>query len=187
MTARRNFIRVESISAICLAAVLLLSLLPAWAELKVQGSGKFGAQIANALALLQAKAPEAYQIVTNQIGIIQQGEHSGMWAYRVPPVFEIADPTTFYSVTWCAGCIAHDSIHSKLYHDWQRTNSSPVPDGVWTGAAAEKQCLEHQVRVLKQIGAPTNEIVYCSQVKPDFFDVNKHGTNTWEDFKQRNW
>jgi hypothetical protein len=62
-----------------------------------------------------------------------------------------------------------------------------VPYEIWTGAAAEKQCLEHQVRVLVQIGAPTNEIIYCRQVKPDFFDVNKHGTNTWEDFKQRNW
>ncbi len=184
---RRISARAAAALAVCLAGALLLSFVPVFAELKVQGSPKFGTQITNALALLQSKAPEAYQIVTNQIGIIQQSEHSGMWAYRVPPVFEIADPTTFYSVTWCAGCIAHDSIHSKLYHDYQRTNSAQVPDAIWTGAGAEKQCLEHQVRVLKQIGAPTNEITYCRQVKPDFFDVNKHGTNTWEDFKQRNW
>jgi hypothetical protein len=173
--------------AAVLACLIFLSLAPAWAELQVKGNARFGAQITNALSLLQSKAPDAYRIVTNEIGVIQQGEHSGMWAYRVPPVFEIADPTTFYSVTWCAGCIAHDSIHSKLYHDWQRTNSNPVPDEIWTGAAAEKQCLEHQVKVLVQIGAPTNEIIYCRQVKPDFFDVNKHGTNTWEDFKRRNW
>ena len=173
--------------AVGAAGAILLSLVPAWAELRVQGSAKFGTQITNALAILESKAPEAYKIITNQIGIIQQGEHSGMWAYRVPPVFEIADPTAFYSVTWCAGSIAHDSMHSKLYHDYLLTNSAPVPDSIWTGANAEKICLEHQVRVLKQIGAPTNEINYCSQVKPDFYDVNKHGTNTWEDFKQRNW
>lgn len=180
-------VRTACSAILVLAGVLFLSFRAALAQMQVKGSAKFGVQITNALVLLQTKAPDAYRIVTNQIGIIQQGQHSGMWANRVPPVFEVADPTTFHSVTWCAGCIAHDSIHSKLYHDWQKTNSDPVPDTVWTGETAEKQCLEHQVQVLKLIGAPTNEIVFCSRVKPDFYEVNHHPTNTWDDYKKRNW
>src|SRR4051812_31443245 len=71
-------------------------------RIEVVGSARFSNQVFQALLLLETKAPEAYSIITNYVGRIQQGTHSGMWAYKTPPTYEMADPTAFYSLTWCA-------------------------------------------------------------------------------------
>jgi hypothetical protein len=88
--------------------------------------------------------------------------------------------TAFSSLTWCAGAIAHDSIHSKLFHDYQKAHSGSVPESAWTGPAAEQQCIAHQLRVLKEIDAPSEEIHYCASTPDDFYDVRKYGTNYGE-------
>ncbi len=73
-----------------------------------------------------------------------------MVANEEPPVFrERAIAACVYSVTWCASVIAHDSFHSKLYHDYLKSHGGLVPYDIWTGAAAEKQCLVHQTNVLE--------------------------------------
>ena len=126
-------------------------------------------------------------MVTNYVGKIVQGSHSGMWAYKDPPTYEMNDRTTFYSVTWCAGSIAHDAYHSKLYHDYKRNHSGPVPDKIWTGVDAEKKCLKHQLKVLKRIGAPKHEIDHCKKQIGNHHDVNKDGKYDWKDYKKRNW
>ncbi len=147
-------------------------------EIEVIGSDKFKAAIAASLSLLKAKSPDAYAIVLDNIGVIKQSEHSGMRAWETPPVFEVNDASAFYSPTWCAGVIAHDSMHSKLYHDHRKSYPGEVPADAWTGHDAERKCLEHQVRVLKAIGAPANEIDHCSKISPDYADVP---------YEKRNW
>jgi hypothetical protein len=131
----------------------------------VKGNLDFQRQITNALALLKAKVPAAYITVTNQIGIIQHAKHSGMKASTRPPTFDLADRTAFYSLTWCAASIAHDSVHSLLYHDYLRNypKARRVPDEVWKGEAAEIRCSEHQMRVLTEINAPIHEVNWCRQ------------------------
>ena len=101
-----------------------------------------------------------------------------MLANQTPPVFEFNNRSALYSVTWCAGDIAHDSFHSKLYHDYQKLHSQSVSDDVWTGHDAEVKCLNHQLQVLKDIGAPENEINYCHHISLDYADV---------DYNKRNW
>jgi hypothetical protein len=64
------------------------------------------------------------------------------------------------AVTWCAATIAHDSFHSKLYHDYLKAHGQ-VPDDVWTGIAAEQQCMKHQLAVMEHIGAAKSEIDYA--------------------------
>ena len=164
--------------------VLLLAMQPLsvahliGAEIKIEGTEKFHTAISNALVLLETKAPAAYQIVTNNIGIIRESEHSGMAANENPPVFQVNDVSAFYSPTWCASIIAHDSFHSKLYHDYQKAHAGNVPDDIWIGHAAEIKCLKHQTQVLKDIGAPEKEITYCSNISPDYSDVP---------YQKRNW
>ena len=147
-------------------------------NLSIRGTPQFVRQVDGALVLLRARAPSAYAIVTNQVGIIRQAEHSGMRADEQPPVFDLNNRSAFQSVTWCAGVIAHDSLHSQLYHDYRKAHPTPVPPGAWTGHDAETRCLAHQVLVLGQIGAPASEVSYCKAIKPDYADVP---------YEKRNW
>ncbi len=149
------------------------------ADVEIAGSEKFTNQITNALALLKSKAPDAYLLVTNYVKRIEQGKHSGMWAYKIPPTYEMGDRTTFYSVTWCAATIAHDSFHSKLYHEYKKAHWWPVPNAVWTGTEVEKKCMVHQLEVMNSIGAPKHEIEYAKQ--------QETGTYYKVDYKKRDW
>ena len=90
------------------------SLKPAGKDIEIRGSKAFREQVNKSLKLLKNKAPDAYGIVIHNVGRIEQGKHSGMWAYKTPPTFELNDRTAFCSITWCASSIAHDSYHSKL-------------------------------------------------------------------------
>ena len=94
-----------------------------------------------------------------------------MWAGKRPPVFELSDRSAFFSVTWCAGAIAHDSFHSKLYHDYKRAHWLFVPSKVWKGHEVEVKCIEHQLQVLKEIGAPDSEVRWVRNVTPEYADV----------------
>ncbi len=146
----------------------------------VRGTASFQQQVTNALVVLKTKAPAAYATVTNEIGIIEQGKRSGMRAWLKPPKFELADGSAFYSLTWCAATIGHDSLHSKLYHDYlkQHPGASRVPDSVWKGEGPEHLCSQHEVQVLKDIRAPLYEINWCSQTNNRYWEV---------DYGKRNW
>jgi len=129
-------------------------------ETEIVGSARFSDQVHQAMILLKTQDPDAYAIVTNYVGRIEEGKISGMWAYKNPPTYEMSDLTAFSSVTWCAATIAHDSFHSKLYHDYLKAHGQ-VPNDVWTGIAAEQQCMKHQIAVMEHIGAVKSEIDYA--------------------------
>src|SRR3954451_8537354 len=125
---------------------------------EIVGSSRFCAQVHEALSLLKGRDADADAIVVKYVGQIREGEHSGMWAYETPPVYEMSDTTAFYSLTWCAATIAHDSFHSKLYHDYLEANGAPVPDAVWTGKTIEGECMKYQIAVMKRIGSSHWEV-----------------------------
>lgn len=58
------------------------------ADPEIVGSLRFTNQVHQALALLRAHDTNAYVIVTNYVGRIQQGQRSGMWAYKTPPTLK---------------------------------------------------------------------------------------------------
>src|SRR5258708_320212 len=174
--------RYNCISTLLLALALSATCHSARAsEPEIIGSARFTNQVHQALLLLKARDPDAYAILTNFVGRIQEGERSGMWAYQTPPTYEMADATAFYSVTWCAATIAHDSFHSKLYHDYRKAHGH-VPDDVWTGIAAEQQCMKHQIAVMEHIGASKGEIDYA-RTHADGHYANEH--RTWSDYTKR--
>jgi hypothetical protein len=172
----------STIMLVLLAGVVVFAFRPVhFDSLIIHGSHRFKTRVLSSLTLLRTKAPEAYQIVTNNIGAIAQSKHSGMAVYRKPPTFELNDATAYASVTWCASCIAHDALHARFYFTWLRFHASQraVPHDVWMGENAEMLCSAHQLRVLRQIGAASNEIAHCSSVS-----TNRY----WEvDYKKRNW
>lgn len=154
---------------------------------EIKGSDRFLKHVRAAMKLIQEKTPRAYQLIQQNVAVIQQAERSGMWAHRSPPTFEMADRTTFYSVTWCAGSIAHDAFHSKLYHDFRGAKGTPVPDDVWTGKDAELKCIAFQIQVLEKIGASIHEVEHCKKQNGEHFDLDKDGKYEWSDYFKRNW
>jgi hypothetical protein len=153
-------------------------------EIEIVGSENYVCQVEKALALLKSKAPDAFAIVERDVKRIQQGDRSGMWAYSTPPTYVMSDKTAFASLTWCAATIAHDSYHSKLYHDYLRTHSNAVPEDVWTGQAAERECMKHQIAVMRQIKAPKSEIEHAITMSDGHF-VKDH--ETWDDYQKRDY
>jgi hypothetical protein len=110
-----------------------------------------------------------------------------MRAYDDPPTFDLSPKTANYSETWCAGSIAHDTYHSKLYHEYLDAHEGPVPDEEWGGKAKELECNRFQARVLKDIGAPDYEITYVSHLDGSHFDLDGDGKDTWNDCRLRDW
>ena len=160
----------------------------AWGfEIDIVGSPEYKQQVAQALILLSKKSPEAYQIAKKYIGKIEQGERSAMFAYKNPPTYQMSNKTAFHSLTWCASTIAHDSYHSKLYHDYKEINGEPVPYEIWADFEAEKKCISHQIKTLKKIEAPISEINYCISLDGTHGDVNKDGKLDSIDYELRNW
>lgn len=134
--------------------------------LTIHGSRRFKSRVIDSLSLLRAKVPDAYQIVTNNIGSIAQSKQTSLAMYRKPPTFEMSAAIAYASVTWCAGCIAHDAMHARFHSTWLRFHGSEkvVPYDAWMGGNAEMLCSAHQVRVLSQIGAPAKELTQCTSV-----------------------
>lgn len=173
------------ISALLLSWALCPALAGACAgEPEIVGSARFIDQVQQAMVLLKARDVAAYAMVTNYVGRIREGEPSGMWAYSTPPTYQMSDTNAFYSVTWCAATIAHDAFHSKLYHDYHPKPGKGVPDAVWTGTAAERRCMKHQIKVMKHIGAPRRELDYAKR-QADGRYVKDH--ETWQDYEKRTW
>jgi hypothetical protein len=147
--------------------------------ISIRGSSRFEERVGGALALLKSNSPDSYVVTTSYVATIEQAKRSGMQAWLQAPRFQLNDRSAYYSLTWCAGVIAHDSFHSKLYHDYLADNPGVkwVPDKIWKGESAERQCLDHQKKVLEKIGAPKHETQSLNL-------TNRY----WEvDYSKRNW
>ncbi len=156
--------------------------------IKIKGSSEFIAQTRAALTLLEQKDPQAFKKIQTYVGIIEQGEHSGMWAWEVPPRYEVGDPTAFYSVTWYASTIAHDATHSELYAQYQAAHpGETVPEEAFSSVEIELFCIGYQTEVAKHIGAPQSEIDYLSSLDGTHCDVDNDGDCDWNDYQNRNW
>jgi hypothetical protein len=155
---------------------------------KIKGNSEFVAQTGAALTLLEQKAPDAFEKVQTYVGIIEQGQHSGMWAWEQPPRYEVGDTTAFFSVSWYASTIAHDATHSELYAQYQAAHpGEPVPDDAYGGVEIERFCIGYQLEVARRIGAPQSEIDYLSTLDGTHCDVDHDGDCDWDDYQNRNW
>lgn len=156
--------------------------------IKIKGGAEFIAQTRAALTLLEQKDPSAFRKIQTYIGIIEQGKHSGIWAWEQPPRYEVGDATAFYSVSWYASTIAHDATHSELYAQYQAAHpGEPVPEDAYGGVEIERFCIGYQLEVAKRIGAPQSEIDYLSTLDGTHCDIDHDGDCDWEDYQNRDW
>ncbi len=156
--------------------------------IEIMGDAEFIRQTRTALALLEQKAPDAFKKVQTYIGSIEQGEHSGMWAWEDPPRYEVGDATAFFSVTWYASTIAHDATHSELYARYLAAHhGKSVPRNAYGGVEIERFCINYQIEVSRQVGAPQNEIDYLFTLDGTHCDLDHDGDCDWDDYQNRDW
>lgn len=154
----------------------------------VRGSDAFVTQTRAALKLLSERAPDAYEKILAYVGVIEQGQHSGMWAFENPPRYEVGDPTAFSTLTWYASTIAHDATHSELYYNYRSTHpGEPVPQEAWADVRSERFCIAYQLFVATRIGAPVSETEYLAGLTGDHCDVDHDGDCDWDDYYARDW
>jgi hypothetical protein len=59
-----------------------------------------------------------------------------------------------------------------------------VPRDVWTGKAAEQQCMKHQIAVMERIGATKREIDHAKKLSDG---QHVRDSNDWEEYRKRKW
>jgi hypothetical protein len=157
-------------------------------EIQILGDENFIILTRDALALLEKFAPDAYAKTLAYVGVIEQTDITGMWAYEDPPRYAVSDTTAYASLTWYASTIAHDATHSELYHTYLADHpGSRVPDDIWTGIEVERFCNSYQLDVLHRIGGPEHEIEHLSAQTGDHCDVDQDGDCDWDDYEARDW
>lgn len=148
---------------------------------KIKGNDSCIAKTQEALNLLQNKAQIHYSTVITYVGVIECADQgSGMYAWESPPRYQVGKATYEAGEIWYAGAIAHDSCHSKQYHDYlSKNNSASVPGEVWTGKEAERQCLDVQYDALTMIDADQNTLDYVKNIiSSEYWNV-PYGDRWW--------
>jgi hypothetical protein len=145
-------------------------------SIQIVGRPLFTSNVLKALKLIQEKAEEDYELTLYYIGQIRQWYQGGILLYAYPPTYFMAARTAISSITWCASCIAHETWHSKLYHDYwiQNPGDYHVPHEVYGGQAIEIECNKYQLQVGQKIGMPESEIEWLRQQEVHT-GINKDG------------
>jgi hypothetical protein len=154
--------------------------------IEVRGSPEFILRTREALTLL--RATHFFSEVQRTIAVINQGRRSGMHAYSKRPTFVVGKRTWSHSAPWYAGAIAHDSYHSKLYHDARESSGGNPPADCWTGIEAEKKCLAFQIKVLEMLDADAETVAYLKELeKNPAYQGHNLGWRSWRDYLRRRW
>lgn len=155
-------------------------------EIEIRGSAKFLLRTREALDLLRPTL--FFPKIQRHVAIIKQGKRSGMKAYAKRPMFVVGKRTWSHSALWYAGAIAHDSYHSKLYHDAKSISGKKPSADFWTGSEAEKKCLAFQIEVLKTLGAGDETVAYLRELeKNPTYQGSNHGWRSWWNYWRRPW
>jgi hypothetical protein len=153
---------------------------------EISGSEEFLSRTKEALELL--RPTPFFSEIQRTIAVIKQGRRSGMWAATQRPTFVVGKRTWSHSALWYAGAIAHDSYHSKLYHDARESSDGNPAADCWTGREAEKKCLAFQIEVMKTLGADADTVAYLKELeKNPAYQGHNRGWRGWIDYWRRRW
>jgi len=134
-------------------------------SIEIIGKSDYIGQVVSSLALLSNKAPEEFGLVLRYIGRIREWFQSGITVYEIPPVFFMSRKVAFSSLTWGAGCIAHEAWHSKLYHEYKASHPTEVvPGHIYHGQDIEMECNKIQISALRKMKAPESEIAWVGSL-----------------------
>ena len=133
------------------------------------GSANFVTKTEKTLNFIKVVSNNWILFIKENIGIIKEGEQSGITVYATPPTFTVAGPTWSSSVTWYASAIVHDANHSALY----RKGST------YYGKDAERNCMELQLKFLKECNAPISEVNHLTKIYQTDYDYYTSSKRNW--------
>jgi hypothetical protein len=122
--------------------------------IEVAGEDDFIDQVRTAVELIHDKMPDELVAIAASIKCIRQNRRSSCDIYCDPIRCNMSRKTAMFSLTWCAGAIAHEACHARIH--LARHGAAPR-NSYQDAQAEEKLCFVDQVRVLKGIGAPASE------------------------------
>ena len=142
--------------------VLLRSLLQGSSEvagITVHGPQGFREQVAAALRLLDAEAPESFRLCERYFGMVIMSRHSGVDVQARPVIVMLGEWAASASPRYVACTLAHEAFHCRLYWSYREDHPGAhhVPREVFSGENAERECLEYQIEVLRQLGGTDQE------------------------------
>lgn len=155
--------------------------------LRLNGDAAFRRRARQALALLQP-LPQFF-LIRSHLAVLRQGHRSGVTAWSEYPVFTVATPTWSHSPEWCAGAIAHDAFHARLYRDAKRQAGGKRPDvDAWSGRGAEQKCLSFQREVLVLLNADLQLLRHVdTHLENPTYQGRTKGLGAWLDYRKRRW
>ena len=142
----------------------------------IYGSEEFADQVQRALELIRTQSPDDFESISKYVRRIEESDRSGMVIVR--NACQLAPSAAYHSLTWCAGCIAHEAHHAML------SQSSTYSYG---HAEEEQVCIAYQQAVMERIGAPASELEYLASLDGSHFDADGDGRYTWDDYEARDW
>ena len=155
-------------------------------SIEISGSAEFLLRTKEALDLL--KPTPFFGEIQRYIAVINEGRRSGMRADAEQPTFVVGRPTWKHSALWYAGAIAHDSYHSKLYHEARASMGKTPPADCWTGSEAESKCLAFQLEAVETLGAAQDMVAYVRELeKNPTYQGHHRGWRGWRDYLTRWW
>lgn len=133
---------------------------------KIIGDAGCIEQVQAAFGLLGKYADVHYGSAIKYIGAVEcAASGSGMYVKENPPRYQVGQATIAAGTLWLAGTIAHEACHAKLYRDYLDAHSAAaVPAEIYSGQAAEKQCLDVQYDALKKVGADRSTLDYVKNI-----------------------
>jgi hypothetical protein len=158
---------------------LLLSLFQHSSEvegIEIRGPHDFCDRVAAALRLLSADAPTAFDLCQRHFNLVIRSRHSGVNVTARPATVMLGQWATSVSTPYLASGLAHEANHCSLYWSYRDAKlTREVPRKVFSGEEAERQCLEYQIAVLKQLGE-TEEVTerLRESMKTEWWNVPWH-------------
>jgi hypothetical protein len=151
-------------------------------SVQINGSSNFQLQVTRALILLKLCDFETFAYLTNAVGIVQEGFSTSASFTNRPPLVTLDFNTASQSLTWCAAGLVHEAHHIVLARRRGETNQVTAffgaPRGYKDYKNEELACFEMEIRVLKRLRAPRNELNYVRSQDGSHFDVN--GDGKWD-------
>ncbi len=144
------------------------------------GTDEFRQKVKKALKLLEKN--RWFKIINSYLNCIAEGMRSGVCCDSKS--FLIGKKTlgnnTRSATLWLAGCIAHESLHSMLYHENKR------PAGTVNSMEEEAMCCQFQLEVTRELSSRSRHIGRLNNYIKNGPD-HLGDPNSWLDYYQRNW
>jgi len=125
-----------------------------------------------------------FRLVNSFTAEIRQEERSGaFWNEGAPGKIALSKRTAFRSQTWVAGTLVHEAQHLKQYQDGLFRDVAgrwSIPGKLMT--AREAECISVQVKTLRDLAAPPEEIRYAESQDGKHWDMNGD-----DQYDQRDW